>query len=133
MKSFECRMCGKCCYGIGGISLDDDEVERLARYMEVTPKTFRIRFCEYRNGRPSIRSGADGYCIFFDQETGCLIHPVKPRACSLWPFYSALVRDPDNWEMAKEACPGISRDCSFEDFVRESRSVRAEHGLDTPL
>jgi hypothetical protein len=38
----------------------------------------------------------------------------------LWPFYPALLKDKDNWEMAKGACPGISPYCSFEEFVRQS-------------
>jgi hypothetical protein len=31
------------------------------------------------------------------------------------------LKDADNWEMAKDACPGINPDCSFEDFVKESQ------------
>jgi hypothetical protein len=31
------------------------------------------------------------------------------------------LKDAYNWEMAKDACPGINPDCSFEDFVKESK------------
>jgi hypothetical protein len=31
------------------------------------------------------------------------------------------LKDPYSWEMAKEACPGINPDSSFEDFLRQSR------------
>jgi hypothetical protein len=32
-----------------------------------------------------------------------------------------MVKDADNWEMAKEACPGINPECSFEEFVNQSK------------
>jgi hypothetical protein len=31
------------------------------------------------------------------------------------------VRDKETWEMAKDACPGIHPECSFEAFVRQSK------------
>jgi hypothetical protein len=31
------------------------------------------------------------------------------------------LKDAYNWEMAKDACPGINPNCSFEEFVRQSR------------
>jgi hypothetical protein len=31
------------------------------------------------------------------------------------------VADEENWESVKEACPGINPDCSFEEFVKQSK------------
>jgi hypothetical protein len=31
------------------------------------------------------------------------------------------VSDKENWEMVKDACPGINPDCSFDAFVRQSK------------
>ena len=31
---------------------------------------------------------------------------------------SPIVSDKENWELAKDTCPGINPDGSFEDFVR---------------
>lgn len=121
MKAFECKRCGQCCYGEGGIYLEKEEVERIACFLKMTPISFLSDYCEGKNGRIYIKTGDDGFCIFYDQEKSCLIHPVKPRPCFSWPFYEALLDDKENWEMAKEACPGISPDCSFEGFVRQSR------------
>jgi len=50
----------------------------------------------------------------------CRIHPVKPVRCIQWPFFEAIVGDQDNLDPAKEACPGIRRDCSHGEFVREA-------------
>jgi Fe-S-cluster containining protein len=120
MKAFQCKMCGACCYGKGGIRVKGDEIERISGLLGITPRSFKKDFCEERNGHLSIRTGSDGFCRFYREE-GCAIHPVKPEICSLWPFYPAIVNDRDNWEMAKGACPGISPDSTFEEFVKESK------------
>jgi len=115
-KVFECKMCGQCCWGEGGIVLKDGEPERIARFLGIGIEEFMTRFCEMNAKRPSIKCGDARYCIFFEKEKGCTIHPVKPKRCKDWPYYEAILSDPDNWQEAKGACPGISRECSFEEF-----------------
>jgi Fe-S-cluster containining protein len=114
-------MCGTCCYGKGGISLEHDEVLKISNFLDISPESFIKGYCEYRNGRISIGIGTDGYCLLYDKEKMCLIHPVKPAICALWPFFPANVRDKSNWDTIKDACPGINRNCSFEDFVKQSK------------
>ena len=120
MKAFECQTCGECCYGEGGIFVSDDEIKRIADFTGHTPGEFVSASCEKRNGRIYIRTGDDGFCLYYSREKSCLIHPVKPDRCSLWPFFPAIVADQDNWELAKEACPGINPNCPFEEFVRQA-------------
>jgi hypothetical protein len=120
MKAFECRMCGACCYGEGGIFLVGDEKKKIAGFLGIPVKTFSREYCETRHGRMYLKVGKDNYCIFYDQEKKCGIHAVKPQRCSLWPYYPALVRDREAWELAKGACPGINPAASFEDFVGEA-------------
>jgi hypothetical protein len=124
MKAFECKQCGACCYGEGGIHLNGGEVEAIADFLGMPRASFIRRFCERRNGKLSIKTGNDGYCIFYDRQKKCRIHPVKPLSCSTWPFYPALLKDKDNWDLAKEACPGINPDCSFEEFVQQGEAIR---------
>jgi Fe-S-cluster containining protein len=119
MKAFECKQCGTCCYGEGGIHLSAAELNAVAAFLRMPPEFFTRRFCEQKNGRLSIKTGRDGYCIFYDHKKRCLIHPVKPAPCALWPFYPALLKDKDNWNLAKEACPGINPDCPFGEFVKQ--------------
>jgi Fe-S-cluster containining protein len=119
MKAFECRMCGECCYGEGGIFLQGAEAGKIAGFLEMSAAGFLARFCEKRHGRFYLKSGPDGYCCFYDQAAGCRIHPVKPTRCAQWPFFNAIVGDRDNWKQAQEACPGINPDCSFEEFVKQ--------------
>ena len=121
MKAFECKKCGECCYGEGGILLQAEEIEKIADFLDLTVESFLALHGEERHGRRYIRSASSGYCTFFDQDQQCIIHPVKPGSCSLWPFYPALVKDEANWNHAKEACPGINPAATFEDFVKASK------------
>jgi uncharacterized protein len=120
MKAFECKKCGACCYGKGGILVSEQEIWNLAAFLGISPEAFETTYCETRNSRTYIASAPDGYCVFFDRERLCLIHPVKPGPCRLWPFYPALLKDKGNWKAAMDACPGINPDTSHEDFVKEA-------------
>jgi len=123
MKAFECKRCGICCRGEGGILVDKDDIENIAAFLGTTREFFVKWYCETRNSKTYVRSRQDGYCVFFDKTRLCLIHQVKPRPCRLWPFYPALLKGRENWEMAKDACPGINPEASFEDFLREAREA----------
>ncbi len=126
-NAFECRMCGDCCYGEGGIFVLDGEKEKIARFLKIDLSRFLKEFCRERNGRTYLKAGKDNFCIFFDHEIkGCGIHPVKPARCDLWPYFPANVNDKDTWELAKTACRGISRDCSFEEF--KDQAARKSEG-----
>lgn len=120
MKAFNCKMCGECCYGVGGIFMESDEQKRIAEYLGLKLEDFLKDYTEKRNGRIYAGVGSDNFCIFFKNKTGCTIHPVKPARCELWPYFPANVSDRETWDVAKLACRGINRDCSFEDFVKES-------------
>jgi len=123
MTTFDCKMCGDCCYGEGGIFLDENEKERISRFLGIRTPDFLARFCEERNGRTYLTTGEDNFCIFYEKGKGCRVHPVKPARCALWPYYPANVKDRETWETAKLACRGIDRECSFEEFVRESQTA----------
>ncbi|RJR34804.1 MAG: YkgJ family cysteine cluster protein [Desulfobacteraceae bacterium] len=121
MKAFECKQCGECCRGEGGIRVQGEEIGKIARFLSITDSEFISTWCFLRHDRYYINTGTDGFCAFFEREKQCTIHPVKPLPCRLWPFYSALLADADNWDLAKGACPGINRDSSFEEFLKQSR------------
>ena len=121
MKAFECKMCGECCYGKGGIKVSDAEIAGIGEFLNIGLDEFLTKYCESRNGQLMLAVGEDGFCVFFDQEKQCLIHRVKPGICYLWPFYEANLSDEYNWNLAKEACPGINPDATFEEFVKQGK------------
>ena len=120
-KPFKCKMCGKCCYGKGGIKVSNSEIERISEFLNMTRESFKSKFCEFRNGHLTIKAGDDGFCAFFDREKTCLVHEVKPEICFLWPFYEANLNDEFNWQLAKDACPGINPDFTHGEFIKQGK------------
>lgn len=112
---FECRHCGECCAGRGGIYATTEEVAQMAAYLGISPEKLVCRYLEDSSLGP--RLGVDnGICVFLE-DNRCRVHPVKPRICREWPFLAPLLQYPEELEYAKGACPGIDPDCSHKEFV----------------
>ena len=126
---FDCRMCGHCCEGRGGIIVSPDDLTRLAAHMQQSPQAVAERYCERIGGKLKIRCGDDGYCIFFHQGSGCGVHEGKPAICRAWPFFRGNIEDPASLAMAKEFCPGIHADAKHAQFACEGRKYLQENGL----
>lgn len=116
MDIFECRMCGQCCEGKGGIVLEQQELERLALFTGLSPEEFQARYCCQTGGKLKLVANEAGYCVFFVPGKGCDVHEVKPGVCRAWPFFRGNLVDEISLAMAVEYCPGINRQASFEQF-----------------
>jgi Fe-S-cluster containining protein len=115
---FQCQQCGDCCAGRGGIFVRPGEVAAMAAFLHLDEADFRARYLE-----PSslgTRLGiTEGVCVFMEDHR-CRVHPVKPLICRQWPYLPALLKDAEEFESAKGACPGIDPKSSHEDFVEEA-------------
>ena len=118
---FQCRQCGDCCVGRGGILVRPDEVKAMATLLGLSEAEFCRRFVEASALGPRL-TVADGVCVFLMAGSLCRVHPVKPFICRQWPFLAALLVDPDELENAKTACPGINPESTHEDFVEAAFS-----------
>jgi len=113
---FQCRQCGDCCAGRGGIYVKPDELAAMAALLDMPVAEFSRRFVEASDLGPRL-TVADGVCVFLMAGGLCRVHPVKPYICRQWPFLPVLLVDPDELENAKTACPGINPACSHKEFV----------------
>ena len=113
-------MCGTCCRGEGGVFVSEEELRSIARYLHLSEEEFERGYCLRKNSRIYIRTRSDGYCSLWDD--GCLVHPVKPGPCREWPFFKAMMCDSMNWEVAKQNCPGVNPDATYEEFLAQGRS-----------
>jgi len=114
---FQCRQCGDCCAGRGGIFVKPREVDKMAALLELSPEEFGRRYVEASALGPRLTVADNGSCVFLMAGNRCRVHPVKPFICRQWPFLPALLVDADELEHAKTACPGINPGCSHEEFV----------------
>ena len=117
--AFDCRMCGHCCEGKGGIVVSPSDLQRLCDFLRMPADAVIAAYGEQAGGKLKIRCGEDGYCIFFRQGKGCIVHEGKPSICKDWPFFRGKIEYPESLALAKDFCPGINPDISHEDFARE--------------
>ena len=118
---FNCRMCGHCCEGKGGIIVSPADLTRLAAHLQQSPDSVVESFCERIGGKLKIRCGEDGYCVFFRQGSGCGVHEGKPAICRAWPFFRGNIEDPASLAMPAggkmrsssfACCPQQGQTCS---------------------
>lgn len=128
-KAFECKMCGHCCHGEGGIIMSPKDQERLARHLGMLTEEMLAEYAIDLNGKPCVRTGDDGYCVFFMQEKGCGVHTGRPDICRAWPFFRGNIIDADSWFMIQEYCPGVNPNATHEEFAKQGKEYLREHGL----
>jgi uncharacterized protein len=114
---FVCQQCGECCQGRGGIFTTDVEMELMAQYLKITVDQLITNYLEHTPMGLAVKNRPGGGCIFNDQGS-CTVHPVKPRICRDWPFLPAILLHENEYEAAKEACPGLDPDGEHRDFLR---------------
>lgn len=130
--AFECRRCGHCCQGEGGILLTPKDQRRLAAHLGLTVAQTLADYAVTGAGAPQVRTGEDGWCIFFRQGEGCRIHPARPDVCRAWPFFRGNLIDEDSWRMIQTDCKGVNPECSHAEFVRQGLAYLLENDLIRP-
>ena len=117
-QAFDCRMCGECCQGKGGIVLGPRDLLRLCAHLRLEVEKFIAAYAYRQDGKIKIRTGSGNACIFFLHGTGCSIHVAKPDICRAWPFFRGNMVDEGSLDMAKKFCPGINPVIDHDAFVR---------------
>ena len=114
---FHCQQCGECCQGRGGIFPTLVEIDLIAQYLKIPVIQLRNDFLEATPSGLAVKNQPGKGCIFNEQGR-CAIHPVKPRICRDWPFLPAILLHENEFEAAKDACPGLNPDSRHEDFLK---------------
>lgn len=81
-----CRRCGECCRIRGFVRVSDDEVNRIAELLRLSPRSFADRHTRLAHDRCGLEleEKENGECIFLDGAE-CAIHAVKPEQCKTFP------------------------------------------------
>ena len=112
--AFKCRRCGTCCLGRGGVRLDEAEARAAAAFLGLDEDAFRRLYLD--PGTPDIGLDEAGYCRLRQLGGLCLIHPVKPAVCRLWPFLPPLMARESAFLEAGHACPGLRAGLTWAEF-----------------
>ena len=95
--------------------LDEPQTRAAAAFLGLDEAAFRRLYLAPPGGR-DIGLDKSGHCLFRQPGGLCLIHPVKPAVCRLWPFLPALMARESAFQEARCACPGLSPDLTWAEF-----------------
>jgi uncharacterized protein len=105
---FSCKNCGECCQGFGGTYVTPENIQNIAAYLGIHTEHLIKEYCRPSGSKTVLAQKPDGYCVFWDKN--CTIHPVKPRMCRAWPFIQNILKEPGNWGVMANSCPGMKPD-----------------------
>jgi Fe-S-cluster containining protein len=106
---FECqRGCTNCCEQQGFVYLTEQDILRLAAYVNLSVAAFEQQHVYRTRHLRRLRVPRHAQCSFL-KEGGCSVHPAKPQQCAAFPFWPELVGNKKNWLKTRKYCPGIER------------------------
>src|SRR3954463_9076679 len=78
---FQCQSgCIKCCEQQGFVYLTEDDITRLAKFVNITPTVFEKRYVYRTKNLRRLRVPREVQCVFLKSD-GCSVHPAKPLQC----------------------------------------------------
>lgn len=105
---FKCTGCGQCCTGAPGyIWLNDEEVEEIAKHLNLSVSEFLKRYTRRVNGRISLVERSKTYDCIFLKDKKCQIYSVRPTQCRTFPWWPYHLKSAEHWEEAAASCEGI--------------------------
>ena len=106
---FQCQPgCIKCCEQQGFVYLTEEDLTRLAAYVNMTPAAFERRYVYRTKNLRRLRVPRTVQCVFLKSD-GCSVHAAKPLQCRTFPFWPELVDDKREWLKTGQWCPGIGK------------------------
>ena len=121
---FSCSGCGDCCRGEGYVYVDEEEIERLATFLEISREEFGRRFLRVDNGRLSLNDNQNLDCVFL--KNGCTVYDARPRQCRTFPFWNENLDSPARWQKLESICPGAGEGRLYD--LVEIRSLARRRG-----
>jgi len=106
---FACRQgCIDCCNTRGYVYLTDEDLRNAAGFLSLSAAEFERRYVYRTRHLLRLRKPRDKQCPFLSAQ-GCLIHPVKPTQCRLYPFWPEIVERAADWRAESARCRGIGK------------------------
>lgn len=114
---FECTGCGGCCTGFPGfVWVSEDEMEKLASYLDISVKEFKKKYTRLLDGKISLKEEPKTYDCVFLKGKQCTIYPLRPKQCRTFPFWPQHLASQKAWKEVGRHCEGIRQDATLVDL-----------------
>lgn len=112
---FVCARCGYCCHGETTVSLDDGDQQRMVAELGMSRDAVQEKYWRVTGNTVQMKI-VDGHCIFYNNESGCMVHVGRPWRCGQWPLHPSILSDENNLATIRESCPGINQTLGYDEF-----------------
>jgi len=119
-EQIDCTQCANCCR-LATTQVQDRDIERLARYLGLSPKEVKQKYTVESAEEGRILRRTESGCIFLEGNL-CSVYDARPRTCQLFPH---LVKGAGSllsrmWQMPDRAvyCPIVFN--TLEQFKAET-------------
>ena len=82
-QQIDCTKCANCCRTLE-VVVDNNDVDRLARRLGVTPAQFARRYVAVADDRT--KHLATSPCVFLGDDNRCTVYEDRPQACRDFPY-----------------------------------------------
>ncbi len=114
---FKCTECGQCCTGAPGyVWVGEEEVEEMAKFLNISVEEFSRRYLRKVLGRLSLLENPKTYDCVFLKEKKCQLYKARPKQCRTYPWWPALLKTEKDWIDAAEHCEGINAEAPIVPF-----------------
>lgn len=124
---FKCTGCGQCCTGSPGyIWVNDDEIQAIAHYLNLSVKNFSRQYLRRVKGRLSLLELPKTFDCIFLKDKKCQIYSVRPTQCRTYPWWPQNLRSKKDWQEAARFCEGIQTDAPVIplETIEEQRAIQ---------
>ncbi len=126
---FQCQPgCTRCCDGEGSVYLSEEDIVRLASFLDLTPAECERRYIYRTRNLRRLRTPRNGPCRFLGP-SGCAVYAARPTQCRTFPFWPEILGDRKEARATAKYCPGIGKGelIQIEDAYRQADDMCAAH------
>ena len=106
---FECTRCGACCRGEGYVWVSEERIGEMADFLGISARSFMRRYVRLVHGRLSLVEKEHADCVFWEEDRGCVVYPVRPTQCRTFPFWPEHLESREAWRALADEVPGVGR------------------------
>jgi len=124
---FECTGCGQCCTGAPGyIWVSEEEIEKIAEFLQLTVEEFSRQYLRRVKGRLSLIELPKTYDCIFLKDKKCQIYSVRPTQCRTYPWWPQNLKSEKEWQEAARYCEGIRLDAPIVplETIEQQRAIQ---------
>ena len=109
---FQCTACGKCCSGFSGyVWVTESEMLAMAEYLDISLSLFKRKYVRQKDNKYAlVELRARNYDCIFLRDNKCIVYPVRPKQCKIYPWWKENLKSKESWECAKMECEGLNDD-----------------------